>query len=114
LSKERVLNALEEIGISHYEGMIYIYLAKTGPKKDAEIAKALKISKKQLYASLKKLENKGLILTDSKNKTIFSALPFDKVLECVIFVKMEIAKEIQNKKVELLALWESIRSKEEV
>jgi len=114
LSKERVLSALEEFGISHSDGMIYIYLAKMGPKKEDELAKALKMSKQQLHMSLKKLEDRGLIMTDSKKTATFSALPFDKVLECLIYVKMEKARAIQNRKVELLALWESIKAKEEV
>ena len=114
MSKKRVLNALEEFGLSHSDGIIYIYLAKMGPKKKNELVKALKMTKQQLYSSLKKLEDRGLIIAESNKTTTFSALPFDKVLECLVYTKMEKAKAIQNRKVELLALWESIKSKEEV
>jgi DNA-binding transcriptional regulator GbsR (MarR family) len=114
LSKERILSALGEFGISRSDGIMYIYLAKMGPKKEDELAKALKMSKQQLKTSLKKLEYRGLIITGSKKTTTYSALPFDKVFESLIYAKMEKAKAIQNRKVELLALWESIKSKEEV
>ena len=109
-----MLSALEEFGISHSDGTIYLYLAKMGPKKGNELAKALKMTKQQLLLSLKKLEDRGLIMTESKKIKTFSALPFDKLLECLIYVKLEKAKAIQNRKAELLALWESIKTKKEV
>jgi len=113
LSKERVLNALEEFGISSIEGTVYVYLAKIGPKKATELSEAIKIAEQQLYPILRRLEDRGLIMLDSKKSTTFSALPFDKVLEFLIQVKIQKAQAIKNNKTELISLWESIEFQKE-
>ena len=113
MSLERVLKALEEFNISKKEANIYIYLAKKGPKNAAELSKELNIPKKQLFPFLQNIENKGLIM-DTRNKTIvYAALPFEKLIECIVHIKMQKAKEINNKKIELLALWKSLENEKE-
>jgi len=108
-----VLKALEEFGISKSDANLYIYLAKKGPKKASELGKTLRISKQQLYPALRNLESRGLVIASPDRPSKFSALPFEKVLECLIHLKKEKFKEIQNKKVELLTLWESSECEKE-
>ena len=113
MSLSRVLKALEEFGISKSDANLYIYLAKKGSKKGSELLEALRISKQQLYPSLRSLESRGLVMASTNLPAEFSALPFEKVLDCLIHLKKKKAKEIQNKKVELLTLWESSESEKE-
>lgn len=113
MSKERVLKTLEEFEISKADATLYVYLAKKGPKETAELAKSLNTTKQKLYPILRNLEKKGLIMANEKHITIFSALPFDKAIDSLMHVKMVKAKEINNKKIELLALWESIEAEKE-
>lgn len=113
MSLERVLKALEEFNISKKEVNIYIYLAKKGPKTADELAEELKIAKKQLSFFLQNIENKGLIMDTSSTTIVYAALPFEKLIECIVHIKMQKAKEINNKKIELLTLWKSIENKNE-
>jgi len=115
LSLEHIFKALGSLGLSQIEARVYIFLALTGPKKALNIVKDLKISKQQIYESLKHLQNKGIIVADIENKNNFSALPFEKALELLIKaekVKNQILKETKKT---LLSDWKtSIAEKENV
>ena len=113
MSLERVLRVLKEFRISETEANIYVYLAKKGSKSNVQLAKTLKMSLRQLNPTLQKLESRGLIMTSSSRATIFLALPFEKVLECLVHIKEQKAQEINEKKVELLELWKSIEVEKE-
>ena len=102
MSLERVLRALKEFGISETEANVYVYLAKKGSKSSVESAKALKMP-----------AQKGLLMSTSSHSAVFSALSFEKVLECLVHMKVQKAKEINEKKIELLALWESVEVEKE-
>jgi sugar-specific transcriptional regulator TrmB len=113
MSLERVLKALEEYKISKKEANIYIYLAKKGPKNSIELAQALKMDKRRLDSILQSIENKGLVSARSSCLSVYSALPFEKLIECLVHVKMQEAKEINNRKIELLALWKTLNIEKE-
>ena len=109
MSLERVLKTLEAFGLSQTESEVYLYLAKKGPKNGREVANALRISKQQLYPSLKKLKNKGIISASLDRPALFSALAFEKVLELFITIKVDQAKTIKETKKELLKSWRSMK-----
>ena len=113
MSLERVLRALKEFGISETEANVYVYLAKKGSKSSVELAKALKMPAQKLNSTLQNLEKKGLLMSTSSHSAVFSALSFEKVLECLVHMKVQKAKEINEKKIELLALWESVEVEKE-
>jgi sugar-specific transcriptional regulator TrmB len=113
MSFKRVLRALKEFGISETEANVYVYLAKKGSKSSVELAKALQMPTKQADRTLQNLENRGLIMTSLSHSIVFSALPFEKVLECLVHIKEQKAQEINEKKIELLALWKSVEVEKE-
>jgi sugar-specific transcriptional regulator TrmB len=94
------------------DAQIYILLAKRGPQRATEIGKVLKMSKPQLYRSLKNLESKGVVSATLEHPAKFSALPFEKALDLLSKAQMkkalEEAQRIQENKDELLASWESL------
>jgi sugar-specific transcriptional regulator TrmB len=94
------------------DAQIYILLAKKGPQKAIEIGKTLKMSKPQLYRSLKSLEGRGIVSATLEHPAKFSALPFEKALDLLAKAKMkkalEEAQRIQENKDELLASWQSL------
>lgn len=61
LSLKRVIEKLETLGLSNGDAMLYIYLAKNGPKKARNLSDELGIAKQQLYTRLKKLQEKKII-----------------------------------------------------
>jgi sugar-specific transcriptional regulator TrmB len=66
------------------------------------------MQKQQLYPSLKSLQSKGVVTATIERPAIFSALPFEKVLDLLIKADIEeVQRMIQNKE-ELLSSWRSM------
>ena len=103
MSLERVLKALESLGLSQSDAQVYIYLATTGPKKARELVKTLAIGKRQVYRSLKRLQDKGIAIIDNERPFELSAVPFDEVLDLLMEIKKEQAKALQASKEELVS-----------
>ena len=61
-------------------------------------------AKREIYSSLRNLQTKGLV---TKDRTLFSALPFEEALELLISKEKEKAQAVQKSKDELLASWET-------
>jgi len=108
LSLKRVIEKLENLGLSHSDAMVYIYLAKTGPKKGLDLSKDLRLKKQVLYLSLKKLQEKKIVLANNKIPSTFSAVTFEKILDLLINIKAEQSKAILETKEELLSRWKSV------
>lgn len=108
MSLKRVLDKLENLGLSHSDALVYIYLAKTGPKKGRDLLKDLGIKKQFLYLSLKKLREKKIVVVNNKTPLIFSAVAFEKVIDLLINIKVEQSKAILETKKELLSRWKSV------
>jgi sugar-specific transcriptional regulator TrmB len=84
MSLERVFKALVSVGLSEADTRVYVYLALKGPEKAGSIVDNLKMGKKQIYLSLKRLQDKGIVFADSKSRGVFSALVFEKALKLLI------------------------------
>jgi sugar-specific transcriptional regulator TrmB len=110
MSQEKVLNTLQEIGMTRLDSKIYIFLAKRGPKKGKEISKTLKVKKQQVYSSLKKLQNKAVVSATLEHPARFSAVPFEKVLDLFIKAKLKEAHTIQQEKNKLLSSWQAMQT----
>jgi sugar-specific transcriptional regulator TrmB len=104
LSLELIIKALIGLGLSRSDAEVYVYLAKKGPQKTVDLAKALNLSRKKIYSSLKNLQNKGLV---TKDRTMFSALPFEEALELLIEKKKEQTEAMIEQKRELLVNWKN-------
>lgn len=113
MSKEKLLKTLEELGLSKLDSRVYFFLAKKGPKRAKEVTLALKISKQQLYPSLRSLQSKSLVNATLEHPARFSAVHFEKALDLFIKAKMEEAKSIQQNKDKILSDWQSIVVKED-
>jgi sugar-specific transcriptional regulator TrmB len=103
LSLERVLKALWGLGLSQNDAQIYIYLATSGPQKAKDIINALTINKRQVYRSLKHLRNKGITMINDERPFLFSAVPFEDVLNLLMEIKKDQAKALQASKEELIS-----------
>jgi sugar-specific transcriptional regulator TrmB len=108
MSLERIIKSLESLGLSQTDAQVYIYLATTGPKKARDVIKALKINKRQVYRSLKRLQNKGITVTNNERPFLFSAVPFEEVLDLLMEIKKEQAQALQESRKEFLSNWRKI------
>jgi sugar-specific transcriptional regulator TrmB len=108
LSQEQVLKTLVDFGFNQIDAQVYVHLAKKGTQKAADICKALKLEKQNIYPSLKRLQSKGIISSTLEHPARFSGSPFEQVLDLLIKAKVEETKYLQESKKEILANWKNI------
>jgi sugar-specific transcriptional regulator TrmB len=113
LSLERIVKILDNFGFSKDDAEVYIYLAKKGPRKEIDLSKALKLTKKKLNLILKNLQSKGIVTAAVEQSELFSALPFEIVLDQLVKFDIEQASAITENKEILLASWRSSIQKED-
>lgn len=102
MSLARILKALVSLGLSQTDAEVYVHLATTGPATAKKIINGLTINKRQVYRSLKRLQNKGITIANDKQPSEFSAVPFEELLDLLIEVKKEQVKVLQASKEELI------------
>jgi sugar-specific transcriptional regulator TrmB len=108
MNREWMLMALAKIGFTGTDAQVYTLLATEGPRKARDIAEALKMHRQQLYRSLKKMQNKGVVNASLEYPALFSAVLFEKVLDRLIQTKMEQQQVLQESKEHLLSTWRAI------
>jgi sugar-specific transcriptional regulator TrmB len=108
LSIERVLKALVSLGLSQTDAQVYIYLATEGPAKARNIINGLTINERQVYRSLKRLQNKGIAISNNERPFLFSAVPFEAVLDLLMEIKKEQAQALEESRKEVLSSWRNI------
>jgi len=108
LSQEKALKTLESLGFTHLDARVYVFLAKKGPQKAGDIARCLKIPKQTVYFIINNLQRDGIVTSTVERPARFSVVPFERVLDLFVNVKMEEAKQIQRNKEEILSDWQSI------
>jgi sugar-specific transcriptional regulator TrmB len=113
LSQEQVLKTLANLGFDQIDAQVYVHLAKKGVQKASEICKAAKLTKQQLYPSLKRLQSKGIVNSTIEHPARFSALPFEKVLDIFIKAKVEEIQTLQQSKAEILSNWQNLKLKDD-
>jgi sugar-specific transcriptional regulator TrmB len=108
LSFELLIETLVGFGFKPTDAQVYIFLAKKGPQRGKDLVNSLKITKQQLYPSLKNLKEIGIVNSTHERPAVFSAVSIEEVLDALIKARMEeIQHMIQNKE-ELLSSWRSM------
>jgi len=108
MNHQNVLKTLVTLGLSHTDAEVYIHLAIKGPQKAGNIADALKLEEELLSHSLKYLQNKGVVDSTLERSALFSALPFDKVLELLMKEHIKETQNIEQNKDEILSKWQKM------
>jgi sugar-specific transcriptional regulator TrmB len=112
MSLERMLDTLVSLGLTRTEAQAYVFLAKKSPQTGKELANALKITKPQLYRSLRRLRAKGMVNASPQRPAQYSVVSLEKVLELYAEAMMEQAKALQASRKELLTAWRSAIGKD--
>ena len=107
MSLDRIYSALTSLGLSETDAKVYINLTMKGSAKARDIVNDLGINKRQIYRSLKTLEQKEIILVLATHPAEFSALPFEEVLDMLIELKKEQAKDVKKRRKELISSWKA-------
>jgi len=95
-------------GLSQTDAQIYVYLSTEGPAKARSIINGLTINERQVYRSLKRLQNKGITIANNERPFLFSAVPFEVVLDLLMEIKKEQAQALKESRKEVLSSWRKI------
>jgi len=108
LSFEQVIETLVGFGFKPTDAQVYIFLAKKGPQRGKDLFNSLKITKQQLYPSLKNLQERGIVNSTHERPAIFSAVSIEKVLDALIKTRIEETQRMIQNKEELISSWRSM------
>ena len=111
LSLERIIKALIGLGLSQTDAEVYVHLATAGPATARTIVNNLTINKRQIYRSLKALQQKGIASGNEEYPAEFYAVSFEKALDLLLDVKKEQAKSLEASKAELIADFQTEKKK---
>ncbi len=98
MSLERVIKILEDFGLKRIDAEVYVFLAKKGPQKGKDMSFALKLTNRQLYRSLKRLQDQNMVISNLERPAQFSALPLEKILDSIIKDKIKKAQAMKETK----------------
>jgi sugar-specific transcriptional regulator TrmB len=107
-----MLDTLVSLGLTRTEAQAYVFLAKNGPRSGKELANAMRITRQQLYRSLRRLRAKGMVNASPQRPAQFSAVSLEKVLKLYMKTIVEQAKSLQASRKELLITWRSAIGKD--
>jgi sugar-specific transcriptional regulator TrmB len=82
-----------------------------GPHKAIDITKKMNLYKEQLYRSLRNLKNKEVVKSTVNYPAVFSAIPFEKILDLLAEIKKEQAQALRDVREELLSTWKNMTKK---
>jgi sugar-specific transcriptional regulator TrmB len=115
MSKEWILQTLLDQGLPRVDAQVYVFLIIDGPNQRKTIAQRLSLNRSGIHHSLANLKSLGIIIEIPKRPTMFSALPFDKVLELLLQAKKEQTNYLLKNRDVLLTNWhELIKENEDV
>ena len=84
---------------------VYVLLTQKESQKARDIVEALKMSKRQVYLTLRKLQRLRMVNVSRDYPAQFSAVAFDKVLDQFIKANKEDAERIEENKEKILSIW---------
>lgn len=107
-SLSSIRKALMKFDLSRSEIRVYLYLARSGPKKAQSIAEALSIHRTETYKILRRLEKQGLTSCTLERPMRFIAAPFTEALSNLLESRRQRLRALEMRKEELVKLWSSL------
>lgn len=79
-----IVAELQEYGLTRNEARVLVFLAKTGPSKASEVARAVQINRTETYRTIRNLQRRGLVEATLERPVRFQSVPFDRCLRILI------------------------------
>lgn len=79
-----IVAELQEYGLTRNEARVLVFLAKTGPSKASEVARAVQINRTETYRTIRNLQRRGLVEATLERPVRFQSGPFEKSLQVLI------------------------------
>jgi sugar-specific transcriptional regulator TrmB len=112
LGEETIKKVLMNSGLTEKEAEVYIFLARHGVHKGAEIARLLRKDKAQVFRILRRLQAKGFVEATLEFPSRFSVVPFENVIDSLLRSKQEEIVSIKEAKKDLLEFLKKKRKAE--
>lgn len=101
-------DTLSRLGLLKNEVRVYLYLARAGEKKAAEIAEAISLHRTETYRVLRDLEKKGIVFSAFEKPIKFTAVSLEKAIDMLIETQRMRIKDLEKEKAGLITLWSSM------
>jgi sugar-specific transcriptional regulator TrmB len=101
-------DALSRFGLLKNEIRVYVYLARAGEKKAAEIAEAISLHRTETYRILRDLEKKGIVFSAFEKPLKFTAVPLEKAIDLLLQAQKVKIVLLEREKDGLVKLWSSM------
>ena len=79
-----IVAELQDYGLTRNEARVLVFLAKTGPSKASEVARAVQINRTETYRTIRNLQRRGLVEATLERPVRFQSMPFDRCLRILI------------------------------
>jgi len=96
VSNQNVLNQLQDLGFSNHEGSVYLSIIQTGSASTGDIVQATGLHREQIYRSLSRLEQKGLIVSRNNSKKERYQAADPSILVDLIEAKKKTAQSVEK------------------
>jgi len=97
--------ALEKMGLSHYEALVFVNLARAGAATAREIARATGVNRVQTYRSLESLEGRGLVEVTLDRPKRYAARAINDAFETIANEKRAELDSLDAIRKSLLGVW---------
>lgn len=101
-------DALSRYGLLRNEIRVYLYLARFGERKAAEVAEAISLHRTETYRILRDLEKKGLVFSVFERPLKFTAVSLDKAITLLIEAEKMKIQLLEKEKAGLVNIWQSV------
>ncbi len=104
-----IVAELQEYGLTRNEARVLIFLAKSGPSKASEVARAVQINRTETYRTIRNLQRRGLVESTLERPVRFQSMPFDKCLQTLIDERKARLRILEHRGESLRRQFEGVR-----
>ena len=101
-------DTLSRFGLLKNEIRVYVYLARAGERKAAEVAEAISLHRTETYRILRDLEKKGIVFSVFEKPLKFTTVPLEKAVDLLIEAQKMRIRLLEKEKAGLVELWSSM------
>jgi sugar-specific transcriptional regulator TrmB len=105
LNSEWMSKTLVDFGFARLYAEVYVFLVLNGPNSALAIKNALGLDKYKMSIVLRNLEKRQILFRSQDLPSLFSVIPFDRLLNLLSKENLLEAKKIEKKKMEILTIW---------
>lgn len=104
-----IVAELQEYGLTGNEARVLVFLAKTGPSKASEVARAVQINRTETYRTIRNLQRRGLVEATLERPVRFQSVHFDRCLQILIDERKASLRILEQRGENLRRLFENVR-----